>query len=95
MTSERATIHYRITPTREAYPQKGDVLHPIGLTNWHAVVLRIIETLPPNPDGTVVLIMNVERTAIGKEHRPCPVCGASWMNVLPEGEADEEEEGAR
>ncbi len=79
MVEEYATIRYRITPSQEPVPNEGDILHARGFTNWHVVVLKRVETFPPNEDGTQDVKMRVRRTAIGKQDRSCPACGATWM----------------
>lgn len=77
---EDARIYYRITPSKESVPQASDALHDCGLTCWHMLVLRVEEISPPNENGTMCVQMRVRRTEIGKEHRPCPLRGATrWI----------------
>ena len=83
---ERATIHYRMTPSKEPVPHVGSVLHACGLTNWHVVVLRMVNPFSPNEDGTIDVKMRVRRVDIGKEHQPCPICDATWMANANTGE---------
>lgn len=83
---ERATIHYRMKPSKEPVPHVGNVLHACGLTNWHVVVLRVVRLFSPNEDGTRDVKMHVRRVDIGKEHRPCPICDATWMTHANIGE---------
>jgi hypothetical protein len=80
---ECLAIQHRFTPSKEPAPKKGDILHACGFTNWHCIVLKIHRRLPPNEDGTMDVKMKVKRWEIGKEERPCPVCGAAWMHTRP------------
>lgn len=87
--SEVTTIRYKITPALEEAPKRGDVLHGGGLTNWHLEVLRVGDPGALHDDGTLELNLTVERTEIGKENRPCPVCRVSWMRSEQSGEGKE------
>jgi hypothetical protein len=82
---EDTTVQYRFTPSKEAAPRAGDVLHACGLTNWHMQVRRVLHTSAQSEDGTVDVKLAVWHAEIGKENRPCPVCGAPWMAASKHG----------